>query len=204
MTSFLLAASGDIFLAGGIIGLFLALAYIVSTSLKKKIDYTQSKSKGSKLEGQVKVTINKPYMPAERFRFYNALQRALPLEYIAFPNVGVDNIIKPAGNLIAYNAIAGKYLDYVIFKKEDMSPVATVDLMDQTLSITSTMKQDPVITKTLKAVNIPVLEFLVEDKYNEKEILARFLDSQDPYTLAMLKKGIESKTIKRDYYDDNK
>lgn len=203
MFSFLLAAGNDIILAVAIVCLFLALAYIVFSSLSKKMAHSQSKSKGAKFEGQVKVTLHKPYLPAERFRFYNVLQRALPLEYIAFPNVGVDNIVKPAGDLVAYNAIAGKYIDYVIFKKLDMSPVAVVDLIDQSLSLTSVMQQDPAITKTLRAINIPVLEFLVEDKYNEKEILARFLDSQDPYTIAMLKKGVEPKKFERNYYDSD-
>ena len=168
MISFLLAENNDIILAIAIASLFFALAYIVSSALKKKMNYSQSITKGAKFEGQVKVTLHKPYIPAERFRFYNALQRALPLEYTAFPNVGVDNIVKPAGDLVAYNAIGGKYLDYVIFKKENMTPVAVVDLIDQSFSITSTMQQDPVITKTLKAINIPVLDFYVEDKYNEK------------------------------------
>jgi len=203
MFSFLLAESNDIILAVAIVSLFLAIAYIISGSLKKKMAHSQSQSKGAKFEGQVKVNLHKPYLPAERFRFYNALQRALPLEYVAFPNVGVDNIVKPAGDLIAYNAISGKYVDYVIFKKVDMSPVAVIDLIDESLSLTSVMKQDPAITKTLKAINIPVLEFYVEEKYNEKEILARFLDSQDPYTIAMLKKGIEPKKFERNYYDND-
>lgn len=193
MRLFLSAVQSEIFLAIAVFCLIVAIGVIIGNSIKNKMDYSQNHTKGAKFEGQVKVTLHKPYIPGESFKFYNALQRALPLEFIAFPNVGVDNIVKPAGNLIAYNAIAGKYIDFVIFKKNGMVPVAVVDLINPSVTLSSIMQQDVSISKTLKAINMPILEFMVEEKYNEKEILARFLDSQDPYTLAMLKKGVELK-----------
>ena len=202
MMSFLLVESGSIILAVAIFCLLAAIGVILAGSINSKMKHSQDASKGGKFEGQVKVTLHKPYIRAESFRFYNALQRALPIEYVAFPNVGVDNIVKPAGDLVAYKAISGKYLDFVIFKKQGMEPVGVIDLIDPSVTLSSIMQQDPIITKTLKTINIPVLEFTVEDSYNEKEILARFLDSQDPYTLAMLKKGVESKKFDRDYYED--
>ena len=80
-----------------------------------------------------------------------------------------------------------------------MVPSAVVDLIDPGVSLTSISKQHEVITKTLRTVNLPVLEFMVDDVYNEKDILTRFLDSQDAYTIAMLKKQRRAKNPDEDY-----
>ncbi|MDD4211390.1 MAG: DUF2726 domain-containing protein [Clostridia bacterium] len=199
MRAFLLAGESDIFLAIAIFCLIVAIGVIMGSVLKKKLDYSQSHTKGARFEGQVRVNLHKPFIAGESFRFYNALQRALPVEFIAFPNIGVDTIVKPAGDLVTYNAIGGKYLDFVIFKKEGMVPSAVVDLIDPGVSLTSISKQHEVITKTLRTVNLPVLEFMVDDVYNEKDILTRFLDSQDAYTIAMLKKQRRAKNPDEDY-----
>jgi hypothetical protein len=201
MKAFLLVGENDLILAIAVFCLFLALAILLIGYLKKKLDYSQNSARGGRFEGKVRVTLHKPFIEAESFVFYNALQRALPVEFIAFPNVGVDTIVKPAGDLIAYNAIGGQYLDFVIFAKNGMVPVAVIDLINPSTTLNSIKKQNNAITKTLEAINIPIIEFIVEDNYKEKEILEKFLDSQDPYTIAMLKKQRQAKNPDEDYED---
>ena len=201
MRAFLLAPENDLILAIAVFCFFLAVAILLIGYVKKKLDHSQSNTRGGRFEGKVRVTLHKPFIEAESFIFYNALQRALPIEFIAFPNVGVDTIVKPAGDLIAYNAIGGQYLDFVVFAKNGMVPVAVVDLINPGTTLSSIRKQNNAITKTLQAINIPIIEFVVEDNYNEKAILEQFLDSQDPYTIAMLKKQRQAKNPDEDYED---
>ena len=171
------------------------VAIFLSSFLKKKLGQSENGIDFSRNGGKIRVTIKQPYMPAKAFMFYNALQRALPLEFIAFPNVGVDNIVAPAGDLVAFKSIQSKYVDYAIFDKRTMKPVAVVDLIDPALAAGGIIEQDIAITKTLQTVNMPVLEFRVMKQYDEKAILAKFLDSQDAYTIAELKKAKEERGI---------
>ncbi|MGD9901183.1 MAG: DUF2726 domain-containing protein [Spirochaetales bacterium] len=194
MRSLLLEINGDTALIIAIFLVIIAFAVFLGSVIRNKIDTSQNSNiHAGKFEGTVRVALKIPFMHGDSFKFLNALQKALPLEFIAFPNIGVDTIVKPAGNLIAYNSIAGKYLDFVVFEKITMKPVAVVDLTDPRIGSSPITKQDPAITNTLHAINMPILEFVVEDKYDDKEILRRFLDSQDPYTLAALKKAREQK-----------
>lgn len=189
MMSLLLTNENQSFLVIAIFLAFMAVAVLLWSYLKGKMDKTQKSLDYTKLSGRIHVILKEPYLPAKAFAFYNALQRALPLTVIAFPRVGVDNIVQPAGDLVAYKAIQAKYVDFAIFDKSTMKPLAVVDLIDKSLVAGSIIQQDLAITKSLQTVNIPVLEFEVQPKYNEKEILAKFLDSQDPYTIAQMKKN---------------
>lgn len=189
MKNLILSNSNEMFLNFAIMTLFVAIALVVYTYIKGKMDKSSKNIDFSKFNGRIHVTIKEPFLPAKAFAFYNALQRALPLAVIAFPNVGVDTIVAPAGDLVAYKAIQAKYVDFVIFDKMTMKPLAVVDLIDPHLASGSIIQQDEAITKTLATVNIPVLEFRVQKAYDEKAILGKFLDSQDPYTIAQMKKN---------------
>lgn len=193
MRAFLLANEGEFALGIAVFLLIVVAGILLSTAIKNKTLDSQSKTKGAKFEGQIKVTVNKPYIPADGFLFFNALNRALPYEYIAFPKVSVSSVLKPIGDASSFGSIASKFVDFCIFKKETMEPVAVVDLINRNATIGDIMRQEAAITNTLKSVNIPTLEFVVQDRYNEKEILATFLDSQDPYTIALLRKGKDPK-----------
>jgi hypothetical protein len=203
MRTLLLAADNDVFLAVAVFCLVVAFGILASTTIKKRIDQSQSGTKGAQYGGKIKVKLYQPFIEGESFAFYNTLQKALPLEYIVFPNVGVDTILKPAGSLVAFKEIANRYLDFVIFKKNGMMPVAVVDLIDPSISLTGITKQHEAITDSLKSISMPVLEFSVQDNYKEEDILSYFLDSQDPYTIAMLKKGKSVKKYSEDEYDNN-
>lgn len=189
MRGLLLISGNDEFLGIAIFLLIMAVAIFVWYAIKNKLDKTQKGLDFNIITGRIHVNLKAPYMPPKAFSFYNALQRALPLEFIAFPNVGVDNIMSPAGDIIAFKTIQNKYVDFVIFDKRLMKPVAVIDLIDPVLTAGSIVKQDKTITKSLESIDMPVLVFKVQAEYNEKEVLAKFLDSQDPYTIAALRKA---------------
>jgi|LGOV01.1.fsa_nt_gb hypothetical protein len=174
--------------------LIVAFGIILGGFLKRQMNGEGVTQKNGKFEGSVKVRLNSQYLHHDAFKFFNILNRSIPAEYVAFPKVGVDNIVDPAGNLIAYKAIGGQYVDFCIFKRTTMKPVAVVDLIDPRIGTTPIKKQDGAVTKSLEAINMPVLEFNVQNNdYNQKEILAKFLDSQDLYSLTELRKQREEK-----------
>ena len=105
------------------------------------------------------------------------------------PKMGVDEIVKPnGGNLVLFNAIKSKHVDFCVIKVSNMEPVAVLDTFYPSIT-DSTMKQlDAPVKKALSSVSIPVISYEILDiPYDKDKILKKFLEAIDPVTLAELK-----------------
>ena len=115
-------------------------------------------------------------------------QNSLPSEYVAFPKVVMNTIVKPDGSLVVFNEIEHNILDVVVFLKSKMQPVCVVDLIDPSKGDKSATKFSEYVTKGLNSVKLPVLTITLDHDFERVELLNKFLEIMDPISLAQLKK----------------
>ena len=108
-----------------ILGVGIVIA-IVAYILLKKHNFGGSKSGAP---GKLEVELKKEYVSGEEMKLVEYIHKALPKEFIAFPRVGVDQIVNPTKNRVAYNSIMSKYLDICVFYRKTMEPVLVIDIM---------------------------------------------------------------------------
>ncbi len=114
----------------------------------------------------VSVTAINKYCTEEEMKFLDSLHMALPKEFIAFPKVGVDNLVEPGKNRLAYNSIMAKYVDVVVFYRKNMQPVLVVDLVKENVAVSQLRGMDEDVVAVLKSIKMPVVKVKVEKAYN--------------------------------------
>ena len=114
----------------------------------------------------VSVTAINKYCSEEEMKFLDSLHMALPKEFIAFPKVGVDNLVEPGKNRLAYNSIMAKYVDVVVFYRKNMQPVLVVDLVKENVAVSQLRGMDEDVVAVLKSIKMPVVKIKVEKAYN--------------------------------------
>ena len=152
---FLLASSnGDVIAALIIFGVGLMGALITYILLKKHNFGGGKVSTPSKME----VELKKEYVSAEEMKLVEFIHKALPKEFIAFPRVGVDQVVNPTKNRIAYNLVMSKYLDVCIFYRKTMEPVLVIDIVWNNEAKQQFAEMDPNVIGVLKTVKLKVVK----------------------------------------------
>ncbi len=176
--------------AGWIVAILVILIVVIASLVKKAED--KREQDGPEITfSDGDLSIKERYMDIREVIFYEYLQRALPDGCVAFPRVGVDNVVQPKGSKNFYNAIMSKYVDYVVFIKKTMKPILYVDLYEDSLSEQILKEEDKNVENALKAIKLPKLTVKV-DPNNEYDVeLMRYdiADAIDPVNLALLKKS---------------
>ncbi|MGN1162613.1 MAG: DUF2726 domain-containing protein [Christensenellales bacterium] len=145
---------------------------------KKKENFDD---KATKINGQfIHLELKPKYMVRKQLKFYYLLHKILPKEYIAFPNVGVDNLCAPLGNRVEYNKILSKYVDFVIFEEATMKPLLVIDVYDMSYGDESISEFEPDVVKALEAIHLPLVQFMIKDEYDETEIKKKIMDTLEP------------------------
>lgn len=115
--------------------------------------------------------IKKQYLltPTEH-KFFNILEKAIENRYYIFPQIVLSNIVllKGRGSFKGgyRNRIDKKTVDFVLFDKQDISPVLVIELDDYTHNRDSRRKRDEKVDKILNRCNIPIIHtpFISEEK----------------------------------------
>lgn len=139
------------------------------------------------------VAINNEYLNREEIKFLEFINKIITKEYVVYPKVGVENIVKPIGNRMLYNSILGTYVDYCMFEKSTMKPILVLDIYDNSFGDEPLTLMSQNITEILKKVNLPILSIQVKDKYNEEEIKQKIRYTLDDSYRAMLQKEEQNK-----------
>ena len=180
-----------ILLAIAILGLF---GYILKRKIfKASLNRKPRKNDSIKYIKEGNVEINIEYLKKEEIKFLEFINKIITKEYIVYPKVGVENIIKPVGNRILYNSILGTYVDYCMFEKSTMKPILVLDIYDNSFGDEPLTLMSENVTDILKKVNLPILSIQVKDKYNEEEIKQKIRYTLDDSYRAMLQKEEENK-----------
>ena len=114
----------------------------------------------------VSVTPAGKYCEEDIMKFLDNLHMALPEAFIAFPKVGVDQLVVPGKNRIAYNAIMSKYVDVAVFYRKTMQPVLVIDLVNPNGSTETSATMDKDVVSVLDAIKLPVVQVKLEKAYN--------------------------------------
>lgn len=174
---------GLVILAIAIVGgVFLAI------KLNKKVDKNIENVNWDKLNTKGMLKKHTPVLWPKELEFYEMFKSILPKQYMIIPKMGVDEIVKPNGNLLLFNAIKTEHVDFCIVKVSNMEPVVVLDTYYPSIS-DSTIQELPVaVKKALESVNIPVIKYEILDvPYDKDAILKQFLDAIDPVSLAQLR-----------------
>jgi hypothetical protein len=174
---------GLVILAIAIVGgVFLAI------KLNKKVDKNIENVNWDKLNTKGMHKKHTPVLWPKELEFYEMFKSILPKQYMIIPKMGVDEIVKPNGNLLLFNAIKTEHVDFCIVKVSNMEPVVVLDTYYPSIS-DSTIQELPVaVKKALESVNIPVIKYEILDvPYDKDAILKQFLDAIDPVSLAQLR-----------------
>lgn len=158
--------------------LFVLIVLLLIMKRKKKEDFVE---KATKINGEfIHLELKPKYMVRKQVKFYYLLHKILPKEYIAFPNVGVDNLCAPVGNRVEYNKIMSKYVDFVIFEEATMKPLLVIDVYDMSYGDESISEFEPDVIKALEAIKLPLVQFMIKDEYNEAEIKQKIMEKLIP------------------------
>ncbi len=178
----------DTFLALIILAIFIAAAIVVYFLIKKHEKTRNLRNKKAKFDDKPRLKLNLPFLSPSEVKFLAVFQNSLPSEYVAFPKVVMNQIVKPNGSLVVYNEVSNNMLDVVVFLKTKMQPVLVVDLIDPTKGDRVEEKLSEWTIKSLKSVKIPVMNVVLDHDFERVELLNSFLEHLDPVELAKLSK----------------
>ena len=143
------------------------------------------------------IKLKERYCTEEEMKFLEALHKALPRDFIAFPNVGVSKLIEPKGNLNDYKSIQDKYVDICVFLRKEMKPILVIDLYQPSPTAQQLKKFDDNISNVLKVAKIPVLHQQIQKTYNLNTILTETLNSIDGKIVTQLKNNIIRDSVRK-------
>lgn len=172
----------------------LAIGIVIYIYLRKKFGMVKNLNENIT---KVDVKLNKDYCTEAEMKFLENLHRAMPKDFIAFPRVGVDQLVLPNKDKNAYNAIMSKYLDVVVFTRKDMTPVLVIDLVQK--SSVQSMQLDELdsnVLKVLKAVKINVVKIFIEPTYDLDKLKEQVLNNLPDKVITNLKTDILNRTLK--------
>ena len=111
---------------------------------------------------------------AER-EFFNVLERAVAGQYYIFPQLALDKIVMLDGKGSLKggyrNKIDLKSVDFVLFDKQNISPVLVIELDDYTHQRPDRQKRDGFVDRVLNHCEIPILHIMSISK--DGELLAQ-------------------------------
>lgn len=183
---FLLDSSlgSDLFIAIAIVVVGLLIAVFTYIVLKK---HNFGGSGTKKQKGKLEVEINKEYASAEEMKLLEYIHKSLTKDFIAFPRVGVDKIVNPTKNLVAYNSIMSKYVDICIFLRKTMEPVLVIDIMWDNQAKQQFTEMDNNVVDVLNAVKLKVVKIKIEPAYDIPTLKKTLLNALPDKVIAMLK-----------------
>lgn len=175
------AAVPVIILLGGVL-----IACVVYFYLRKKLSMPKNLNENI---AKVDVSLNSNFCSDKEMKFLEYLHRAMPKEFIAFPRVGVDQLVSPKKDRNAYNAIMSKYVDVVVFTRKDMTPVLVIDLVQKGSAQQQYEELDPNVIKVLKAVKLNLLKVELEDAYDIEALKTNVLKALPDKVVSALKES---------------
>ena len=189
--SLLLDSTIDIVLPLVIIVLIIAVAAVIVYFLKRK--FGEDRGMVTKdIPKQVYVEIKKCYLKSEEVSFLKSLSKVLPAEFVAYPKVGVDNLVQPKNDKVLYNTILSQYIDVCVFLRTTMEPVLAIDLFSPSPVEQQMKKLHPNVIKAMQTVKIPLIQFQVAEEYNLIELRTKVIDAMPSKIVAMLKDKVKN------------
>lgn len=97
--------------------------------------------------------------PVERW-MYRIIQEELPNDYLIAPKVGIKDFVgitKGQNYIGHFGHIAQKHIDFLICKKEDLSPVLGIEIDDNSHQKTDRKQRDQEVNQIYNAVGLKII-----------------------------------------------
>ena len=182
------AAVPIVILIGGVL-----IAGVIYFYLRQKLSMPKKLNENI---AKVDVGLNSHFCSEKEMKFLEYLHRAMPKEFIAFPRVGVDQLVSPKKDRNAYNAIMSKYVDVVVFTRKDMTPVLVIDLIQKGSAQQQYEELDANVIKVLKAVKLNLLKVEMEDAYDIEALKTNVLKALPDKVVSALKESYINENTK--------
>lgn len=104
--------------------------------------------------------------PVERW-MYNVIEKELPNEYIITPKVGIKDFIgvKKGNNYMkCFGHIAQKHIDFLVCKKEDLSPVLGIEIDDTSHEKQNRKNRDQENDEIYKTIGLKIVHIPTKTK----------------------------------------
>ncbi|MCL2540175.1 MAG: DUF2726 domain-containing protein [Firmicutes bacterium] len=134
------------------------------------------------------VTLNERYLHPKAMQFYDRLCGAISKDFVVFPQVGVDQLMKSTKSRVVINSVLSEYVDYVIFDRKRMRPILVIDLQDPTGDNTTFGEMHDNVREALKAIKLPVVVYYVEGEYTSEDLRLAIADYLDPLMIIAMRK----------------
>ena len=134
------------------------------------------------------VTLNERYMHPKEMQFYEKLSQAVSKDFVVFPRVGVDQLMKSSKSRNEINAVLSEYVDFAIFERKKMRPILVIDLRDPTGDILGLGEMHSNVKEALKAIKLPVVVYFVEGEYTSEDLRLAIADYLDPLMIIAMRK----------------
>lgn len=167
----------EIIIAISVILVALIIGIVIIVVCRKKLGSVSNDTQKSKIPEKFNLKLNKSYMNIKELKFLEILNRVLPTECIAFPKVGVDTIISPDGDKVAYNLIVGQNVDICVFLIKTMEPILVVELYENDTIKQGLKVQNVNVIKALNTVKLPILKYVMKDEIDKDELKEKVLKS---------------------------
>ena len=142
----------------------------------------------------VYVEIKKCYLKPEEVSFLKSLAKVLPAEFVAYPKVGVDNLVQPKNDKVLYNTILSQYIDVCVFLRTTMEPILAIDLFSASPVEQQMKKLHPNVIKAMQTVKIPLIQYQIAEEYNLIELRTKVIEAMPSKMVAMLKDKVKNDT----------
>lgn len=129
-----------------------------------------------------------PIMTPAEIVFYRAITEAMTPGMVAFPQVSMGAIVKPAyprsdkRYMRAFGTVAQKRVDFVVCVQEDMRVLALLELDDRSHSTAWRREKDERRDDITSAAGLPTLRIPVAAKYDAQTIRHQLLKIQESQT----------------------
>ncbi len=189
----LLLSAADVVIPLVIIFLIFGVAAVIVVFLKRK--YGNDRGMITKdIPKTVYVEIKKCYLKPEEVSFLKSLTKVLPAEFVAYPKVGVDNLVQPKNDKVLYNTILSQYIDVCVFLRTTMEPILAIDLFSASPVEQQMKKLHPNVIKAMQTVKIPLIQYQVSEEYNLIELRTKVIEAMPSKMVAMLKDKVKNDT----------
>ena len=170
------------------------IAVIIFFHLRKKFGAPKNLNQNI---SKIDVGLNSNFCSNQEMKFLEYLHRAMPKDFIAFPRVGVDQLVSPKKDRNAYNAIMSKYVDVVVFTRKNMTPVLVIDLIQKGSAQQQYEELDPNVIKVLKAVKLNLLKVEMEEAYDIEALKISVLNALPDKVVSALKENYIKENTKQ-------
>lgn len=189
----LLLSAADVVIPLVIIFLIFGVAAVIVVFLKRK--YGNDRGMITKdIPKTVYVEIKKCYLKPEEVSFLKSLAKVLPAEFVAYPKVGVDNLVQPKNDKVLYNTILSQYIDVCVFLRTTMEPILAIDLFSASPVEQQMKKLHPNVIKAMQTVKIPLIQYQIAEEYNLIELRTKVIEAMPSKMVAMLKDKVKNDT----------